>query len=282
MGTRDYEELNSKKYNNSSSKLDHIANNTKYLYDWFKYLINENVGCKLNRTVFKFTKLREEIIFVKVRLKSSTDSDSAIYFTGKEFCFAVNEESFWNRFLVSSISPNGEVYNRFTTNAIKFIQLAMTNPKLVGTLRLNILPIEAEAIRIYTESSSGSDKEKINELNLVKNAKVEIIGFAHYNKRVWMYLMEKFVSNRSSDPLLFEHVPNCTIDPSLYNYTTEGALGFYDPYADGYFDYLAFYNIGKDYSKLSNGEESNTEEPDTEELSTEELIDEEESSDQNT
>lgn len=264
MGTRDYEELNSKKYNKTDSKLVHIAKNTKYLYDWFKYLINENVGCKLNRTVFKFTKLREEIIFVKVRLKSPTDNDDASYFTGKEFCFTVNEESFWNRFLISSVSPNGEIYNRFTTNAVKFIQLSMSNPKLVGSLRLNILPIEAEAINMYIESSSGSDKEKLNELNLVKNAKVEIIGFVHYNKRVWMYLMEQFANKRSSDSLLFEYVPNCTIDPSLYNYTNENALGFYDPYADGYYDYLSFYNIGKDYSKISNEEESNDDEPDEE------------------
>lgn len=248
MGTKDYEYLKTKPYK-KTNMLDHLSNNMPYLYDLFKYLNYESIGSVINRHVFKFTKLREEIIFVKVRLRLTETSNDA-----SEFVFTVNEQSFWNRFRIVTPGVTGETYSRETINAVSFINLARSDPKSVGKIRLHLLDKEVSKLNTYIESSTESNKIKLKALNIINNAFVEIAGCVHYNKRVWSHLIEKFIANYPTSGKLVENIPHFNLGEDLAKYKVSGSEGFYNPKQEDYLYLYQFYNVPKDYTAQESNE----------------------------
>lgn len=239
MSYRDFEDLKKIKFRNVS-KLDYIANNLDYLYDYVEYLQLNLPGAIFNRHVFKFTRLREEIIFLTVRLSNSSG-------TGKKsvFRFSVNEKSFWNRFTITN--ANGEKYNKYDYDPIQIIQYALAKSPSIGSIRLQITDDEKEKFLTYVNSAQENLKQQLLNLNLTNDSIVEILDFTHYSKLTWCYFLNNFITNYPSSSLSIKlgksNRANVEVGSGLSDYKNSGSEGFYDPSDIDYVNYRKFYDV---------------------------------------
>lgn len=239
MSYRDFEDLKNTKIRNTN-KLDYIANNLYYLYDFVCFLKLDQISSILNRHVFKFTRLREEIIFLTVRL-----SNSSGYGSKSIIKLAVNEKSFWNRFIISK--PTGERYNKFEYDTIQMLQFIKAHSPSIGTIRLRLTYEEKQKIARFIEFSQPAYKDQLRNMHLVDDSIVEVLDVTHYSKLTWCYLFNNFVTKYPASELHAKLVKNnksnIDLGEGLFDYKTSGAEGFYDPTDLSYSDYRKFYEL---------------------------------------
>lgn len=235
MGYRDFEDLRNTKIRNTN-KLDYIASNLEYLLDFVKYIQLHDIGAIINRHVFKFTRLREEIIFLTVKISNSNGG-------GKKSIFkiAVNEKSFWNRFIVCKSS--GERYNKFDYDTIQIIQYIIAKNPDVGTIRLRLTYEEKQKIAEYVESTQEQYRQPLLDYHLCDDSIIEIIDMTHYSKRTWCYFFNSFIEKLPNNEKINRYYAGLELGGSLCEYKTKGSEGFYDPSDVQYSDYRKLYEV---------------------------------------
>lgn len=239
MSYRDFEDLKNTKIRNTN-KLDYIANNLYYLYDFVCFLKHDQISSILNRHVFKFTRLREEIIFLTVRLSNSSGSGPKSIIK-----LAVNEKSFWNRFIISK--STGERYNKFEYDTIQMLQFIKAHSPSIGTIRLKLTYNEKQKIEEFITNSQPQYQDTLRNMHLSDDSVVEVLDITHYSKRTWCYLFNNFIvkypDSELYSKLLKNNKSNIDLGEGLFNYKTPGAEGFYDPTESSYSDYRKLYEL---------------------------------------
>ena len=239
MSYRDFEDLKNTKIRNTN-KLDYIANNLYYLYDFVCFLKMDQMCSILNRHVFKFTRLREEIIFLTVRL-----SNVSGHGTNSIIKLAVNEKSFWNRFTISK--PTGERYDKFGYDTIQMLQYIKAHSPSIGTIRLRLTYEEKQKITEFIESSQPAYQEQLRNIHLTDDSIVEVLDITHYSKLTWCYFFNNFITKYPTsdlhDKLVKINKSNIDLGEGLFDYKTSGAEGFYDPTDPSYFEYRKLYDL---------------------------------------
>ena len=93
MGAFDYEKSKEEKVADTTRN-ERTSKNTVYLLEYGKYTTASRgfIANVLNRPVYTYTKLREDIFYIHCRLFTENDS--------LNYIFIVNEKSFWKRFTV--------------------------------------------------------------------------------------------------------------------------------------------------------------------------------------
>lgn len=169
MGAFDYEKSKEEKVADTTRN-ERTSKNTVYLSEYGKYTTASRgfIANILNRPVYTYTKLREDIYYIHCRLFTENDS--------LNYIFVVNEKSFWKRFTVlhngiKIIKDNGISVRDMLRNC-------MIRPNEYQ-IQLNIYKFESVEL---TGCTSDNDK-----LKFFKNA--TLVKFTTYrckNKRLWL------------------------------------------------------------------------------------------------
>lgn len=206
------------------SKFKKIAENKGYIEEFAKFLYNGSLGEILNNHVFKFTRLREDIIFVKVRLQKIGSQES-----GRPFYIAVNEKSFWNRFKFYKSGKNISTYSTIDKlDAFDLLLAASRHSSEISSIKIKLLADESIKLNHIIEHTDGELKTELQSYQLEDNANVNIDGFVHYCKRLWIGYL---AYNRDIADQL-----------NILNYTDPESKGFYNPNDPQYEEYKLFYN----------------------------------------
>ena len=218
MGAFDYENAQINKVG-GKSQLDFLNEHLNYnvKYSFCVTHAETYTAYVLNRPVFYYTKLREEIFFIDVKLINTIGI--------KNYIFAVNERSFFRRFNVidkDGIRLSYEDYPSLRNLLINIIR----NPNDYK-INLNIFGFEQELLEQC--SADYTEEEYLNFLN--DGTSVRINSFINRNKRLWLFLFNnvKIEYPRKSD--LGD--PNYTVSDEAYKISSRER---YDSEVGGHFD----------------------------------------------
>lgn len=217
------------------SKFENISNNHKYLKDYAVSIFQNRVGEILNRHVFKFTKLREDIIFIRLILIKPGSSSK-----GKNFIIAVNERSFWNRlFFYKADNPTSRYLPIDKVDPFDLLLASLRNSKDISRITFKLVSDEAERIQeLYNDLNENKDEQKkILEYNIVNNANVEILGFEHFSKRLWIGYFDSIFN--SSNINVFTAYEKGLL--GILNYKDNENIAFYNPDDPNFSEYSLFY-----------------------------------------
>ena len=141
MGAFDYEKSKEEKVADTTRN-ERTSKNTVYLSEYGKYTTASRgfIANVLNRPVYTYTKLREDIFYIHCRLFTENNS--------LNYIFIVNEKSFWKRFTVFNSTHENSDCQCFTLSFfILFTYRGTTSlhqfPKLCSVL----LSPEAQTVR---------------------------------------------------------------------------------------------------------------------------------------
>ena len=213
------------------ARFNQIINNPKYIEGFAKYVYKDSLGEIINRHVFKFTRLREDIIFIKGRLRKPGSS-----VPGKPFCIVVNEKSFWNRLRffkadnqTSTFRPSDGV------DPYDLLLGAIRHSSAISSIKFKLAANESEEITNFINryNSSATTTNELLSYNVVDNANFEINGFEHFSKRLWIAYFEAFYNNGIT---LADKNKLDAID-----YKSSTSIGFYNPDEEGFERYKLFY-----------------------------------------
>lgn len=169
MGAFDYEKSKEDK-SGGVSRNQRTKENTIYLSEYSKATTSQRsfIANIINRPVYTYTKLREDIFYIHCRLFTENDSFNYI--------ITVNEKSFWKRF---TILHNGvKVIKEDGVTVRDLLRFCMTRPNEYR-IQLNIYQFE-------TVDLSGCSSE-LDKLKFFKNG--TLVKFSTYrckNKRLWL------------------------------------------------------------------------------------------------
>lgn len=195
MGLHDYEHLSSTIYPSKSSTgeertfIDVITKNSNWRAEVCPCVYkNDPFADILNRPVFKATKLREELFFIKCQIYNE---DNEI----NEFTFVVNEYSIYKRFRIYKDDSN-MFFTKNEMDLTKYIQHLKLNDYRISIRLFNNEREELDAILANIPNAyKYYENWKLKSGNVVK-----IVGIQHYNKRTWIYLLtENNVENLDLD-----------------------------------------------------------------------------------
>lgn len=181
-------------------------------------------GKVINRHCFRYTKLREEIFFIKCDLFGKDIINETNIDCSGEAVIIVNETSFWNRF---NVFKSSNIHERFTKkdgySVADMIHLMETNDPIIGRITINILTHETNEIH----SALFNDISLVKKCGLVDKAVCKVTDSMHYNKRMWLALFKdkegnNFTYVKETDNLNI-HV---TID--MDDYKNPESFTFYD------------------------------------------------------
>lgn len=220
------------------SKLDFLFDSVPFLKTYAKSipLTPSCSGSVLNRPVFYYTKLREEIYFINAKVISP---NGFMYYT-----FAVNDKSFFRRFSII-IDTQRLVYNgEYTVDYIVNVIIKRNLAKV----QLNIYGFENSLLKDCDEYIHGENKYLIN------GAYIEFNSIVHYNKRMWLYLFcNQEIKNdpnpanvttelgdpnfvKESKPEVLSNDENKTVMPTA---SKEEMLALYNSDTGGHFDIVS-------------------------------------------
>ena len=216
------------------SKFDYYATNYRYVEGYAKYLYLGSFGEIINRHVFKFTQLREEIIFIKGSLSKPGSTK-----TGTSICIVVNEKSFWNRLKFFKGSNKEDSFKPMDkVDPYDLLIAATRNSKEIDRITLRLVADEEERMESLINSLSANE-EKQQELincNIVDGAIFNITGFESHSKRLWIAYFQKFCSPENE---VISQVSKSSLDVTDYKH--KNAIGYYDPDNVSFAKYKLFY-----------------------------------------
>lgn len=232
MGLRDYEEMSYKKNpedSNEKSKLDLLKENQYFIYSFTKYCIKNTAAGVVNRHCFKFSRLRDEIYFIQCELTRPGTNNTNL------FTFVVNEKSFWNRFSIYLKSSPGRILLKGEDTTINILTKLCHNSSLVDNCCLHITDSEKEKLDEMYDLAYSDQKAELYNLNLVDGALCKFVSFYHYNKHVWVDLLNTDVDN--------PNVIGTTdfVNANLGDYKDPLSEAFYKPDDENYKDISILY-----------------------------------------
>lgn len=177
MGAYDYEKS---KIENMGGKTvaDYIFNSIDFVkeYSFAVTSTTTYTGNIINRPVFYYTKLREDILFINTRLISNLGI--------KDYIFAVNEKSFFKRF--SIYDKNNKKICHYACQSVKeLITKIFKNPNDYK-IYLNLFKFEREGIVNCTGDYNNTNDNSLNGY-LKDGVLVKFIGYKSFNKRLWLH-----------------------------------------------------------------------------------------------
>lgn len=263
MGLRDYEEGKDflTKYHGYNPEVDTIQMKMQiatYL-QWISSLHMESL--LINRHCFKFSKLREEIFFIKCYVTgiderhNDTTNTTEIKHRAGDACFLVTEESFWNRFLVfkSKNSNNNERFTKKDCSVSDLINMIILNDPSIGRVIVNLYPEEEDNVYAVFTSSPN----KVLTSGFINKGVCKFTGCQHYNKRMWIALLQdpkggtgnfeyrQTIQVQTPDGKTEEKVISFTVDSVSGYKTDKSSYMYYDPDTtdEKYTFALPLYNI---------------------------------------
>lgn len=231
MGLRDFEEFSSTEVSDGVSRLDNLKDKkSNFIYYYMKDCLKDTPGEAVNRHCFKFTRLREEIYFVKCLLVRP-DNLYPIH----QFNFVVNDKSFWNRFSIYLKSdPNNQLVPSKKYTCLDVLKM-ITNGDIVEKCNINLFQYEIDKLDEIIKDAVGSNKDKLLMYNIVNNSSCKIIGYRNYNKRVWCDLLTQVIKDPNSEG----GIGNINSDFESYKEKTSEL--YYDPKDPDYKDIRFLY-----------------------------------------
>ena len=169
-----------------------------------------------NDNIFKVTKLREDIYFIKVSIKQQ---DKPRINT----ILAVNDRTFWKRFTVKYTDPITKEETKlnakdFNFSASNLISDCINNPSNFSIKMYYIYDEKNRQVEYFNTTYPDLENPKDNE-NFIdpEIAIVEFIGVTHYNKRTWLAILD-------DNGIIYKDVND---DPNLESYKTENSNTYY-------------------------------------------------------
>ena len=169
-----------------------------------------------NDNIFKVTKLREDIYFIKVSIKQQ---DKPRINT----ILAVNDRTFWKRFTIRYTDPITKEEMKlnakdFNFSAADLIRDCINNPSNFSIKMYYIYDEKNRQVEYFNTMYPDLENPKDNE-NFIdpEIAIVEFIGVTHYNKRTWLAILD-------DNGIIYKDVND---DPNLESYKTENSNTYY-------------------------------------------------------
>lgn len=198
------------------SKFSKLISNSKFFIPIARSLRRNKPTNIFNDNIFKVTKLREDIYFIKVSIKQQ---DKPRINT----ILAVNDRTFWKRFTIKYTDPitNEETKlsaKDFDYSASNIITDCINNPSNFSIKMCYIYDEKTRQIKYFNTNYSEIEDPKDNESFINPEiAIVEFIGMVHYNKRTWLAILD-------GGGISYVDVAD---DPKLESYKTENSNTYY-------------------------------------------------------
>lgn len=169
MGAFDYEK-SKKEIVGGLTRNQRTTENTVFLNEYGRYTTVQKgyISNVINRPVYSYTKLREEIFYIHCRLFTENDS--------LNYIIAVNERSFWKRF---TVLYNGVKIIKENGISVKDIIRECALRPNEYRIQLNIYQFESIEI-----SNCNNEIEKLKFFN--NGTLVKFSTYRCKNKRLWL------------------------------------------------------------------------------------------------
>jgi hypothetical protein len=200
------------------SKFSKLVSNSKFFIPIARSLQKTKPTNIFNDNIFKVTKLREDIYFIKVSIKQQ---DKPRINT----ILAVNDRTFWKRFTIRYTDPitNEETKlnaKDFDYSASDIITDCINNPSNFSIKMYYIYDEKDRQIEYFNTTYPDLENPKDSESFIDPEiAVVEFVGVSHYNKRTWLAIL-------ISDGSGIIYTDNTDI-PNLESYKTVNSNTYY-------------------------------------------------------
>ena len=198
------------------SKFKKLVSNSNFFIPIARSLLRTKPINIFNDNIFKVTKLREDIYFIKVSIKQQ---DKPRINT----ILAVNDRTFWKRFTIIYTDPITKEEMRlnakdFNFSAADLIRDCINNPSNFSIKMYYIYDEKNRQVEYFNTTYPDLENPKDNE-NFIdpEIAIVEFIGVTHYNKRTWLAILD-------DNGIIYKDVND---DPNLESYKTENSNTYY-------------------------------------------------------
>lgn len=200
------------------SKFSKLVSNSKFFIPIARSLRRTKPTNIFNDNIFKVTKLREDIYFIKVSIKQQ---DKPRINT----ILAVNDRTFWKRFTIRYTNPITKEETRlnakdFNFSASDVITDCINNPSNFSIKMYYIYDEKDRQIEYFNTKYPDLENPK-DEENFIdpEIAVVEFIGVTHYNKRTWLAI---FIGDGTGITYT-----DAADNPNLGSYKTENSNTYY-------------------------------------------------------
>lgn len=200
------------------SKFTKLVSNSKFFIPIARSLLKTKPTNIFNDNIFKVTKLREDIYFIKVSIKQQ---DKPRINT----ILAVNDRSFWKRFTIRYTDPITKEETKlnakdFNFSASNIITDCINNPSNFS-IKMYYIYDEKDRQNEYFKTNYPDLKNPKDNENFIdpEIAVVEFIGVTHYNKRTWLAIL---IGDGSGITYT-----DAADNPNLGSYKTENSNTYY-------------------------------------------------------
>jgi hypothetical protein len=161
------------------SLLEEMQNNQNFLKKFLDAtsILNDYTN-KFNRPLFKITHLREDIYFINCLV--TNQKTNIVY----PFVFAVNAKTIYKRFKVFYGEDSQEYFTSKTCTVSDYLYLMINS-----TNRVTVNFWSSELTLIASHSSDSEPTTDYNKFAFTNNQNVHVTWFEHYNKRMWIALL---------------------------------------------------------------------------------------------
>lgn len=200
------------------SKFSKLVSNSKFFIPIARSLRRTKPTNIFNDNIFKVTKLREEIYFIKVSIKQQ---DKPRINT----ILAVNDRTFWKRFTIRYINPITKEETRlnakdFNFSASDVITDCINNPSNFSIKMYYIYDEKDRQVEYFNTTYPDLENPKDDERFIDPDISVvEFVGAAHYNKRTWLAI---FIGDGTGITYT-----DAADNPNLGSYKTENSNTYY-------------------------------------------------------
>ena len=198
------------------SKFKKLVSNSNFFIPIARSLLKTKPTNIFNDNIFKVTKLREDIYFIKVSIKQQ---DKPRINT----ILAVNDRTFWKRFTIRYTDPITKEEMKlhakdFNFSAADLIRDCINNPSNFSIKMYYIYDEKNRQVEYFNTTYPDLENPKDNE-NFIdpEIAIIEFIGVTHYNKRTWLAILD-------DNGIIYKDVND---DPNLESYKTENSNTYY-------------------------------------------------------
>lgn len=170
------------------SKFSKLVSNSKFFIPIARSLRRTKPTNIFNDNIFKVTKLREDIYFIKVSIKQQ---DKPRINT----ILAVNDRTFWKRFTIRYTNPITKEETRlnakdFNFSASDVITDCINNPSNFSIKMYYIYNEKDRQVEYFNTTYPDLENPKDDERFIDPDISVvEFIGATHYNKRTWLAIL---------------------------------------------------------------------------------------------
>lgn len=171
------------------SKFTKLVSNSNFFIPIARSLLKTKPTNIFNDNIFKVTKLREDIYFIKVSIKQQ---DKPRINT----ILAVNDRTFWKRFTIKYTNPITKEESKlnakdFNFSASNLITDCINNPSNFSIKMYYIYNEKDRQIEYFNTINSNLENPKDDDKFIDPDiAIVDFIGETHYNKRTWLAILD--------------------------------------------------------------------------------------------